>query len=300
MTTSHNTRLFGVLAHPGGENLFHSMLAKAASATDADAAFLLFDFQAKDIADPVEALRRLRAGGAFLTGRLREAAGGLVDYLSDEAHGSGTINVITFDEDTATGHNTEALGIIDILTPFREKFANRSAVVLGAGSMARAAAYALVRHFRVRQVAIADRSPQRAQLLKQSMTGRKSDSSVTAYELFPPDIADVLTEARLIINATSVGTGVTEGETPVTLPDIFHPGQVIFDVVYDPAETELMRNATAAGATVLSGRDLLVKQVGKAFELLTDTPFPESVVRAESVAGTSEKKDSQSDDSSQS
>lgn len=274
MTTTHNTQLFGVLAHPRGENLIHSMLAKAAEVTGIDAAFLLFDSQAKDIADPVEALRRLGAGGACLTGRLREAAGSLVDYLSDEAHGAGTINAITFSDDTATGHNTEAKGIIDLLAPYEEKFVNRSAVILGAGVMARAAAWAVIRHFRVRHVALADRSVQRAQSLKQAMTSRKSDSVVTAYELFPPDIADVLAEARLIINATSVGTGVTLGETPITLPDIFHPGQIVLDVIYDPVKSKLLSDAEAGDATVINGQSVLLKQVGHAFQLLTDTEFP--------------------------
>lgn len=271
---THSTTLFGVLAHPGGENLFHAMLAGAAQKTGAEAAFLLFDFQAKDIADPVEALRRLRAGGAYLTGRLREAAGGLVDYLSDEAHGAGSINVITFGDDTATGHNTEAKAIIDLLEEHKEKFVNRSAVVLGGGVMARAAAYAVIRHFRVRHVALADRSVQRAQLLKQSMVGLKTDSSVKAYELFPPDIVDILSEARLIINATSIGGGANSQETPITVPDVFHPGQIILDVVYDPEETRFLKEAAAAEAVTINGRQVLQRQIEHAFTLLTGKEYP--------------------------
>lgn len=278
MTTTHTTRLFGVLAHPGGENLIHSMLAKAADVNGVDAAFLLFDFQAKDIAEPVEALRSLSAGGAYLTGRLREAAGNLVDYLSDEAHGAGTINAITFDDDTATGHNTEVKGIIDLLRPYEDVFSNRSAVILGAGVMARAAAWAVIRHFRVRHVALADRSVQRARSLKSDMTSRKTDSNVTAYELFPPDIADVLSEAKLIVNATSVGIGPTAGETPVTLPDIFQPGQIVLDVVYSPEKTRLLSDAESGGASVINGKDVMLKQVGHAFQLLTGTDFPEGEV----------------------
>lgn len=284
MTTTHNTRLFGVLAHPGGENLMHNMLATAAEQTNTDAAFLLFASQAKDIADPIEALRRLDAGGAYLTGRLREAAGTLVDYLSDEAHGAGTVNVITFSEDTATGHNTEAKGIIDLLTPYADRFVNRSAVILGAGVMARAAAWAVIRHFRVRHVALADRSVERARTLKLAMTTRKTDSTVTPHELFPPDIADVVAEARLIINATSVGTGATLGETPITLPDIFHPGQIVFDVIYDPAQSQLLKDAESGGATVINGQDLLLKQVGHAYQLMTEIEFP-----AENVASLMNK-----------
>ena len=267
--TTHTTKLFGVLAHPGGENMFHSLLAKKAEEMNVDAAFLLFDFQAKDIADPVEALRRLRAGGAYLTGRLREAAGGLVDYLSDEAHGTGTINAITFDGDTATGHNTEAKAIIDLLEGHSEKFGKRSAVILGGGVMARAAAYAVVRHFRVKHVTIAARDTQHAQIVKQLVSSAKTDSRIEACELFPPDIADQLAEARLIINATSIGQSPEDEESPITLPDLFHSGQVVLDVVHNPASTKLLQDATQGGATVIGGDQVLRQQIDAAFALLT-------------------------------
>ncbi len=274
--TTHTTQLFGVLAHPGGENLYHSLLARKAGESNADASFLLFDFQAKDIADPIEALRRLKAGGAYLTGRLREAAGGLVDYLSDEAHGTGMINTITFDGDTATGHNTEARAIIDILGEYSEKFGKRSAVILGGGVMARAAAYALVRHFRVKHVTIAARDTQHAQILKQLVVGVKTDSVVEACELFPPDIADQLAEARLIINATSIGCRPDEDESPLTLPDLFHPGQIVMDVIHTPAKTKLLREAEEGGATIIGGDRILQKQINAAFELLTGIQSRES------------------------
>ncbi|MCB0713690.1 MAG: hypothetical protein KDD67_15290 [Ignavibacteriae bacterium] len=267
--TTHATKLFGVLAHPGGENIYHSLLAKRAEEKNVDASFLLFDFQAKDIADPIEALRRLKAGGAYLTGRLREAAGGLVDYLSDEAHGTGTINTITFDGDTATGHNTEAKAVIDLLAGESEKFGKRSAVILGGGVMARAAAYAVVRHFRVKHLTIAARDTQHAQILKQLVSSAKTDTVIEACELFPPDIADQLAEARLIINATSIGQSTDSEESPITLPDLFHSGQVILDVVNKPGKTKLLRDAEEAGAKVIGGDQILERQIDAAFELLT-------------------------------
>lgn len=267
--TTHATKLFGVLTHPRGENIYHSLLAKRAEEKNVDASFLLFDFQAKDIADPIEALRRLKAGGAYLTGRLREAAGGLVDYLSDEAHGTGTINTITFDGDTATGHNTEAKAIIDLLADGSDKFGKRSAVILGGGVMARAAAYAVVRHFRVKHLTIAARDTQHAQILKQLVSSAKTDTVIEACELFPPDIADQLAEARLIINATSIGQSPDSEESPITLPDLFHSGQVILDVVNKPGKTKLLRDAEEAGATIIGGDQILERQIEAAFELLT-------------------------------
>lgn len=279
MTTRHDTRLVGVLSHPVGESLIFELLAAGAESSNCDTAFLQFDAQLKDLADPVRALQTLKARGVYLSGRLRASAGALVDFLSDEAHSTGIINVITFDGDEAKGHNTEALAMVEMLDAHRENIQRGGAVILGGGAMARSAAYALVRNFRTRFVAIADRTLQQAQVLKQMFDGSKTDSKIEAHELFPPDIAQLLAEAHVIINATSVGSAGGVEESPITLNDVFHDRQIVLDCVYNPTTTRLLEDAAHAGAHTISGTELLIKQVALAFELLAGVEYPESEVR---------------------
>ena len=271
MTTAA-TRIVGVLSWPGGETPHRQRLATLAEQEGADVSVLSFTAQPREIAPPIEAIRALNGRGVYLTGRLREAAGGLVDYLSDEAHGSGISNAITFDGEEATGHNTEAKAFVDLLEPYADRFVRRSAVILGSGAVARAAAYALIRHFRVRHVGIAARDAGSARLLKAATVSPKTDSTVDTWELFPPDIADQLAEAKLIINATEVGTvregSDDEGESPITLPDLFHDGHIIMDVITDPVETKFLRDARAGGATIITGADLFTHQINHAWTLL--------------------------------
>jgi shikimate dehydrogenase len=267
--TTHDTRLVGVLSHPVGPNAAFDVLARTAAAADCDVAFLQFDAQPKTLAEPVRALHTLHARGVYLTGRLRSSASGLVDYLTDEAHGTGIINAITFDGDQATGHNTEARAIIALLEPHRDALQTGGAVILGGGAMARAAAYALIRGYRTRFVTIADRTLQQAQMLKQMFSGTKNESKIEAHELFPPDIADLLAEARVIVNATSVGAAGGVEESPISLPDIFHSRQVVVDCVHTPTMTRLLADAAAAGAQTINGTELLERQVALAFEALT-------------------------------
>jgi shikimate dehydrogenase len=279
MQTTYKTKLVGVLCHPTGENLIHQILSTACEIAGADISTLLFDAQVRELNEPVGALRTLGASGLYLNGRLRSSATGLVDYLSDEAHGAGVINTIVFEGDHATGHNTEARAIIKVLEQYKDIFANGSAVVLGGGAMARSAAYAVVRHFRVKHVAIADRTPQQAQILKQMLSGTKTASVIEAHELFPPDIAQILAESRLIINATALGSYPNVEETPITIPDIFHERQVVLDTNFSPAITRMLREAGAAGATAISGVEVLIEQVREAYELLTKSEFPVDEIR---------------------
>ncbi len=279
MRTTHKTRLIGILAHPLGEDLIHEIFSWAVEITGADIATLIFDAQAKHIGDTVHALHALHANGVYLTGRLRTAAAGVVDYLSDEAHGTGVINTITFDGDRTTGHNTEARAIVSVLDPWKKNFAKGSAVILGGGAMARSVAYALVRHFRIKHVAIADRSLQQAQILRQAFIDLVPTSQIEAHELFPPDIAQLLAEARLIVNTTPLGTIASIDQTPITIPDIFHNRQTVLDVNFGPAVTKMLQDATDAGATTISGVEVLIRQVAYAFELLTQSEFPTEKIR---------------------
>lgn len=270
--TRESTRIVGVLGYPQGESPERIGLAERAERDDADLSVLAFTAQPRDIEQTIEAIRLLKGRGVYLRGHLREAATGMVDYLSDEAHGSGIINTITFDGEEATGHNSEAQAMVDLLEPYAEKFTRRSAMILGAGAMAHAAAYALIRHYRVRHVGIASRDTGSARLLKTATVSPKTDTRVETYELFPPDIADQLAEAKLIINATPIGTKAEdseeEGESPITLPDFFHDGHIVLDVVRNSGETKLLKEAKAGGATVVDGNQLFEAQINHAWNLL--------------------------------
>ncbi|MBS1913298.1 MAG: saccharopine dehydrogenase NADP-binding domain-containing protein [Bacteroidetes bacterium] len=279
MQTTHSTQLVGILTHPVGENLIHQMFSAACAISGADIAPLIVDAPVRDVATPYGALRTLGASGVYLDGRLRSSAMGLVDYLSDEAHGANVINAITFDDDHATGHNTEARAVIAQLEPYKDSFAHGSAVILGGGAMARSAAFAVVRHFRVKHVTIANRTPQQAQVLKQLLSGTKTSTVIEAQELFPPDIAQLLAEARLIVNATPLGSYPNVDETPITIPDIFHNRQIVLDTNFSPAITRFLRDASTAGATTISGVEVLLAQVQEAYELLTRSEFPQEEIR---------------------
>jgi shikimate dehydrogenase len=127
-------------------------------------------------------------------------------------------------------------------------------------------------------------------VLKQEFAGKKQDSRIEAYELFPPDMVDVLAEARLIINATASGAYPNVEETPITLPDIFHSRQIVLDTVYSPAVTKLLSEAAAGGATTINGIEILIGQTAQAFELLTGVEFPTEEIRSRLVTNVEEEK----------
>jgi shikimate dehydrogenase len=108
-----------------------------------------------------------------------------------------------------------------------------------------------------------------------------------AVEAIPLDgtAAARMREATLLVQATTVGSGAQRTETPVA-PDALHPGLVVLDMVYEPRETVLLRDARARGCRTLEGRSMLVYQGARAFELWTGRPAPmDEMRRAVGLAG---------------
>ncbi len=148
--------------------------------------------------------------------------------------------------------------------------------MLGAGGAARAAVFALV-DAGVATLTIANRTLARAELLAGEFEA--ASAGVEAVPLEEPVLACVCKKADLIVNTTSMGMrhGIAEGETPLKASAI-RAQTMVYDLVYNPAETPLLTEAKAAGAKTLGGLPMLVYQGAASFELWTGRPAPIDVM----------------------
>lgn len=202
--------------------------------------------------------------GANVTIPHKEAAAALADEASDAVRAIGAANTLSF---AAGGRilaeNTDAPGLLDAL-PLDP--AGRTAVVLGAGGSARAAVWALAGAGA--DVLVWNRTAERARRLSAEIGGRAVES--------PPPRAD------LLVNATSVG--LQSGQDPFkALPldaDALRGYPCLVDLVYGSGPTALVSAARAAGATVVDGLEILVRQGARSFERWTGRSAPLDVLRA--------------------
>ncbi len=202
--------------------------------------------------------------GANVTIPHKQAALALADEATASALAIGAANTLTFQPDGRIhADNTDAPGLIDAL-PFDP--AGRTAVVLGAGGSARAVVWALV-HAGAAEVLVWNRTYERAQRLCAEIGGRAVQA--------PPPAAD------LLVNTTSVGL---RDEDPFkALPlrvDAMDGYPCLVDLVYGTGPTALVSAAQAAGATVVDGLEILVRQGARSFERWTGRPAPLDVLRA--------------------
>lgn len=215
-------------------------------------------YQAVDVApaDLAAALQNLRARGvlgANLSLPHKEAALPLLDSLSDAARAIGAVNTVVNRKGQLHGDNTDAAGLLLALQDAGLALEEgRLAAVLGAGGAARSAVWAL--RLRGLRVVVVNRTHQRAQQLTDQLGGK----ALTLTQVPWPEVS-------LVVNASSAGLGDAQA-TPLPHFDFAAlPSALVYDMVYKPAETALMREARAAGLRAENGLGMLAHQARLAF-----------------------------------
>jgi shikimate dehydrogenase len=178
----------------------------------------------------------------------------------------GAVNTIDFRHNRGT--NTDVAGVMDDLAAHGvNPSAGMQVVVLGAGGAARAAVYGLAQA--EARITIVNRTPERARELIDSLRVRAVVGEV-----------DAVAEAALIINCTSAGMQPKVDDSPLPDDAPLQPGVVVYDMVYRPAVTKLMRQAEAAGGRAIGGLGMLARQGAAAFKIWTGVEPPVDVMLA--------------------
>ncbi|MEM3087350.1 MAG: shikimate dehydrogenase [Halobacteria archaeon] len=255
------TERFGIFGDPVGHTLSPPMQEAAFRALGIDAVYLPFRVPPERLGAALEGARSAGFRGLNITIPLKEAAFRRV-RPTEAARRMKAVNAV--DLRRGVGHNTDGEGALRALLRARVEPRGRRLLLLGAGGAARAAAHVLAE--RGAQVTIANRTLSRARGLAREVGGRAVPLGALAREAPRADI---------VVNATSAG--MEEG--CLLRESWLRPGQAVFDMVYRPPETELLRRARRRGARALSGVEMLVEQGAASFRFWTGREPPIGVMR---------------------
>jgi shikimate dehydrogenase len=173
------------------------------------------------------------------------------------------------------GFNTDGYGFLKaIKEDFNLSIKGKRVLVLGAGGAGHGIAVKCALDGAAR-VIVANRTPARIEPIAREIRGTKTE--FLALALTAEEIRKVIHEVDLVVNATSVG--LQEGDSLGLGADLFSPHLHVYDTIYRPAETELLRVAESAGAKVANGLSMLLHQGAKAFEIWTKRKAPLAVMR---------------------
>jgi len=276
-----NTKILGLVGHPLKHSYSPYIQNVAIELMNLDYIYLPFDIPPANLKNALKGMLALGIKGFNITVPHKENIFQFMNNISEEASIIGAVNTVVNELGKFVGYNTDVNGIMETLTPYKDDISGNAISVIGAGGAARAVIYSLIRYFKPSKIYLVNRTEQRADSLKYYFIDKMKYDSFKTKELFPPDLVDVFRDSKLIVNATSVGMFPDVDDSITTLADSFTKEQIVFDMVYNPLQTNLLKLASSQGAVALDGLKMLVYQAAKAFELWTGEAMPvEQVYKA--------------------
>ncbi|MGB2982334.1 MAG: shikimate dehydrogenase [Candidatus Bipolaricaulia bacterium] len=232
-----------------------------------------------------ESLRGLAAlgfAGANVTVPHKSTLVAALDSVTPDAKAIGAVNTIVVRRDgeetpSLHGHNTDHAGFVDALQATGFDVAGQRAVVVGAGGAARAVIFGLLAAG-LSEAIVLSRNVERAEQLAEDL-GRSDSGRLQAQELTVDVLVESSRTASLLVNATPVGMWPHE-EASVWPEEAPLPADLlVYDLVYVPRETRLLRQARDAGASGVGGLDMFLEQGARAFTLWTEKEPPKGIMR---------------------
>jgi 3-dehydroquinate dehydratase/shikimate dehydrogenase len=270
-----STRIFGVIGDPIAHSLSPLIHNKAFRTVGLDAVYIPFRVPKGELPAFLKAFDALPVEGYSVTIPQKEVAAIFATERDPSVEGTKAANtLVRKGSDRFSAYNTDFTGVLSTLYDLyrvdmgesqppltgREALRGRPVLILGAGGVARAVAYALVQEGAL--PTIVNRTPERAHKLAEELSARHVDWAARHTVI-----------SDLVINCTSVGMHPNIDESPLH-PSFLKPGLTVFDTVYTPETTLLVKEARARGCRVITGVELFIRQAVAQFELFTGRGAP--------------------------
>jgi shikimate dehydrogenase len=275
MAISGKTRVCGVIGDPIEHSLSPTIHNAAFSHLELDFVFLAFRVKTADLESAMRGMRGLGIHGLNVTMPHKSAVIAYLDEVDSTVKFLGSANTILNKDGKLSGFNTDGVGALKALRENGVDLSEKKVLLLGAGGAAKAIAFSLAEE--VGELVVLNRAAEKAKALAEDLS-RTFNKKVVGAALFPDAVAKNLRDSDVLINATSVGMHPAANKS-IAAPQWLRSDLTVMDIVYNPVETKLARDAKAAGARVISGVEMLIYQGAVSFEIWTERSAPVEVMR---------------------
>lgn len=281
---SGHTLLISLIATPIRHSLSPKMHNAAYEKLGLDYAYLAFEVGQEELADAVQGIRALGIRGSNVSMPNKQAIIPYLDELSPEAELVGAVNTVVNKDGKGylVGHCTDGTGAVRALAAEGVDIKDQIITLAGAGGAGTAIAIQLGLDG-AKEIRIFNRKDEfyGTALTTADKLNQRTNCQTTVQDLADTDaFYQSISESSIFINATGVGMKPLEGQKLIHDPAVIRPDLVVFDVIYSPAETELLRFAKEHGAKkVLNGLGMMLYQGAEAFKLHTGHEMPVEDIR---------------------
>ena len=279
---SGHTRLLALIGSPVGHSGSPAMYNYSFEKLGIDYAYVVFDVKEEGVKGAIDAMRLFDMRGMNVTMPDKTEVVKYMDELSPAAKLIGAVNTIVNEDGKFIGYNTDGEGFVNNLRDHGGEVRGKKIVVAGSGG----AATAIIVQCALdgaKEIAIFNKKD--AFFARTLETAEKIRNAVPSCVVNVYDIDDVqkmtecITTSDLFVNATIVGMKPMESESVVKDLSALRPGLWVSDIVYNPEETKLLKDAKEAGCTCVGGKGMLIWQGASAFKLYTGKEMPVEEVK---------------------
>lgn len=271
-------RVFGVVGYPIKHSLSPHFQNAALACLGINAVYISFEIAPAGLKGAIPAFKGLGIRGLNITIPHKQAVIPLLDGISPEAKGIGAVNTVVFKAGRTKGYNTDGEGFIRSLkSDLRFDPEGKAVLLYGCGGAAQAVSFVLAREGAA-SIRFTDVDTKRAKALA-AKTGKIFPGCKTkALPFVKSNIDNEVLASDLLVNTSPVG--MHKGDPCIVSPKALHKGLAVYDIVYNPPATPVLKEAKKRGLKAMNGLGMLLYQGAISFELFTGEKAPIKVMRA--------------------
>ena len=272
MNIKGSTNIVGLIGHPVEHSFSPPMHNAAFDELGMDYAYVAFDVNPSDLKSAVEGAKSLNIKGFNVTIPHKIEVMGYLDEIDEVAALIGAVNTIDFKD--MKGYNTDGIGAVRAIEEVT-KIKGKNVVVAGAGGASRAISFYIAK-YGADALTILNRNADKARSLAEDVYNSDLIGDVDSDSI--SEINDYVADADILIDTTPIGMHPNVDDEPIVKSDGMHEDLVVFDAVYNPNETVLLKEAIKAGAKPVYGIKMLLYQGAESFRIWTGRDAPVGVM----------------------
>lgn len=273
MEIKGSTNVVGLIGHPVEHSFSPPMHNAAFKALKMDYVYTAFDVDPNDLENAIKGAQALSIKGFNVTIPHKIEVMKYLSEIDEVAALIGAVNTIDFEN--LKGYNTDGIGAIKAIEEIT-KVKDKDVVIAGAGGASRAISFYLAK-YGVDNLTILNRNVEKADSLASDVLNSNLIGNVKSDSI--SKINDYLSDTDVLINTTPVGMHPNVEVSPIASSDMMHEDLVVFDAVYNPNETVLIKEAIKADAKPVYGIKMLLYQGAESFEIWTGRKAPIDVMQ---------------------
>jgi shikimate dehydrogenase len=277
MDISGRTKVCALIGYPVDHSLSPIIQNASFRHLGLDYVYVAFNVQPEELKGAILGVKSLGIYGLNVTMPHKISIIQYLDELDVDAKRAGSVNTILNLNGKLIGYTTDGIGALNALKYAGVDPSGKKIVILGAGGASRSISFALAKW--ACEIVVLNRTLEKAMMLVNDVKrALGAETNIRASQFNDENLRMEIENADILINATSIGMKPKEAETPVKR-EFLRRDLVVFDIVYDPLETKLLREAKIIGAKTIDGLSMLIHQGAVSFEIWTGFKAPIEVMR---------------------